>query len=498
VISSSRGAAYRRFYLYSALSITVIALAIAATLLLREGLQLLGFGRRSIPEDVSRAVALAVALIAFSVPVGGAHLWLIVRSLSDPAERANGIRHQFLNLWVAFALLAELITGATLINTLVYSASADVTGQIAIMAVVAIVAAVAAWWIGRTPPASPLHRVRAGVAVMLISMAVAAFSLASAASAAGGLFAYQYGPSSSFPRNYDPRAFHEQTLSASYLVAGVALAIWSFGFAWQRPFREARDRLAYALAGYGVGTLLLLVGAAYGIAGAVRFARDPAQAESFTGPWALIAAGTLLVAVHLALLLQDRGRNGHPALTTTRLLLAFPALVGLGAVIGALGLAWHAVVERPVVPAHLFAHELTQAAALLGVGLAAYGPSWLAFTARTTADSAVRRFYLFTVVCLSLIGGLVSGVLVLYNAITTLIGVGGTDAGRAALTWLVPALALAAAFAIHLTLLLRDQRRTRAAEPAAPADPLVALLEDVRAGRVSVERAAATIRGPGA
>jgi hypothetical protein len=204
------------------------------------------------------------------------------------------------------------------------------------------------------------------------------------------------------------------------------------------------------------------------------------------------------VTVHLALLLHDRGRNGHPALTTTLLLLAFPALVGLGSVIGGLGLAWHAIVEREVVAAHLFTHELTQAGALLGVGLAAYVPPWLAFTARTTADSAVRRFYLFTVVCLSLVGGLVSGVVVLYNAITALIGVGGTDAGRAGLTWLVPALALAAVFAMHLTLLLRDQRRTRAAEPAAPADPLVALLEDVRAGRVSVEQAAATIRGPSA
>ena len=43
--------------------------------------------------------------------------------------------------------------------------------------------------------------------------------------------------------------------------------------------------------------------------------------------------------------------------------------------------------------------------------------------------------------------------------------------------------------------LLRDQRLSRAAE-AVPADPLLALLEEVRAGRVSIERAAATIRGP--
>jgi hypothetical protein len=493
VIAPSRGAAYRRFYLYSILSVSVVALAIAAMLLLREGLQLVGFGVRSAPEDVSRAVALAVALIAFSVPVGGAHLWLILRSLADPAERANGVRHQFLNLWVTFALVAELIAGATLINTAVYSTPADVIGQVAIMIVAAIVGTIAAWWIGRTPPASSQPRVRAGIIVMLISMAVAAVSLGGAAGAAGGLFANSYEPRTF--SGYDPRLFQEQSLRSGYVTAGLALGIWSFGFVWQRPFRETRDRFAYALAFYGIGTLFMLVGAAFGIAGAIRFARDPAQVESFTGPWGPTVAGALLVTVHLAFLLHDRGRNGHPALTTTLLLLAFPALVGLGCVVGGLGFAWHAVVEREVVPAHAFTHELTQGAALLGVGLAAYVPSWVAFAPRTTVDLAVRRFYLFTVVCLSLVGGLVSGVVVLYNAITAFLGVGGTDAGRAALTWLVPALALAAVFAIHLALLLRDQRRTRATQPATTADPLTAVLEDVRAGRVSVESAAAAIRG---
>jgi hypothetical protein len=57
VIASSRGAAYRRFYLYAALSVSVIALAVAAMLLLRQGLQLVGFGVRPLPADVSRAVA---------------------------------------------------------------------------------------------------------------------------------------------------------------------------------------------------------------------------------------------------------------------------------------------------------------------------------------------------------------------------------------------------------------------------------------------------------
>src|SRR5207253_1290907 len=96
-----------------------------------------------------------------------------------------------------------------------------------------------------------------------------------------------------------------------------------------------------------------------------------------------------------------------------------------------------------------------------------------------------------------LVGGLVSGVIVLYQAITVIVGVGDAGAPRTALTWLVPAIALGAIFATHLRLLLRDQRATRTAEAiTSPADPLVALLEDVRAGRMSVERAVATIRGP--
>ena len=76
------------------------------------------------------------------------------------------------------------------------------------------------------------------------------------------------------------------------------------------------------------------------------------------------------------------------------------------------------------------------------------------------------------------------------------LGVGDAETQRTALTWLVPAIALALIFTAHLVLLLRDQRRTRVAEAPTATDPLLVLLEEVRAGRVTVERAAATIRGP--
>jgi hypothetical protein len=486
VIAPSRSAAYRRFYLYSALSVAVIAISIAAAILLRLALQPFGVGPRPSADDTSRTISLGIALLAIAVPVGVAHLWLIVRSFADPAERAAEVRHQYLNLWLAVALLVILFVGQSAVTAIAQGDVQDVTIQASIFVVAAIVGEIAAWWISRTPPASPTPRIRVAVVVMLVAMATAAVAVATAASGAGGLF-----------QTSGARREQEQLVRSGLVTAGLALTVWSVGFAWQRRWPEARDRLAYALAGYGVGTLVLLVSAALGIAAAIRYARDGAQIGPFVTTWPPIAAGALLVLVHARLLLHDRGRNGHPAVTTTRLLLAFPALVGLGLIVGGLGLGWQAILERDTVPSQHLSDDLMQAGSLLLVGALAYLPSWRALAARSAADSAVRRFYLFTVVCLALVGGLVSGVIVLYNAITSAAHVGDADAARTALTWLVPAVALAAIFAAHLRLLLRDQRQTRVAEAAAPADPLVALLEDVRAGRVSVEDAAAKLRVPG-
>ena len=493
VIAPSRGAAYRRFYLYSALSMAVIALTIAAALLLHQGLQLAGFGFRSGTQDASRALALAAALIAFAVPVGGVHLWLIVRSLADPDERAIAIRHQFLNLWVAFSLATELLAGQAVMSAVAFSSTADVTVHASVIIVAGVVGAVAAWWIARTPPVTAQPRVRVSVAAMLVCMVVLAFSIGNAASAAGGLFGYPYGPA--FPGRVDPTAFQRETLIASAGTAGVALAVWALGYAWQRHWPKTRDRLAYLLVAYGLGTAILLVGTAFAIAGGIRFARDTSDAGTFTAAWPAVAAGAVLVVIHAAVLVRDRGHNGHPAVTTDRLLLAFPALVGLSIAIGGIGLGWRALLERDVVTARHMTDDLIQSAALVLIGLAAYLPARRAFRTRTTADSAVRRFYLFTVVCLALLGGLISGVILVYSAITALAGVGERDPALTALTWIMPAVLLAAVFAAHLVLLLRDQRETRA--PAAAVDPLIGLLEEVRAGRVSVEGAAATIRGPG-
>ncbi len=488
MIAPSRSAGYRRFYLYSALSMAVVASAVAATLLLR--VVLLGLsGLRVSADETSRNVSLAVALLAIALPVGAAHLWSIARSHADPGERSAGVRHQYLNLWVAFGLLVMLFAGQAAFASQVPNTGADVTGQVSLLTVAAIVAAIAAWWISRTPPASPQPRIRSAVVVMLVAMAVAAFSIANAATGAGWLWQNGWLP-------FTPIQLHQEGAFRSGLLGtGLALLIWSLAFTWQRTWTDSRDRLGYALLGYGIGVTALLIGLAFCANGAISFARDPRQPGPFITAWPGTAAGALLVAVQATLLLRDRGHNGHPPVTTTRLLLAFPAFVGLGSLVAGLGILWRALLERDVVTTARMTDDLVLGAALALIGAAAYLPAWRAFDARSTAESAVRRFYLFTVVCLALAGGLVSAVVIVYNAITALVHVGAPDAPLTALTAILPAVLLGGVFAAHLRLLLHDQRLTRATEGVA-VEPLVALLEEVRAGRVSVEAAAARLRLP--
>lgn len=100
------------------------------------------------------------------------------------------------------------------------------------------------------------------------------------------------------------------------------------------------------------------------------------------------------------------------------------------------------------------------------------------------------------------------GATTVYNVLVPLLGVTERGSGERALQWSVPALLAALVFAAHLLILRRDahadgppsaipapQDRLAAADPPVAPDPLVALLGDVRAGRVEAADAAARIRG---
>src|SRR5207245_8310553 len=160
----------------------------------------------------------------------------------------------------------------------------------------------------------------------------------------------------------------------------------------------------------------------------------------------------------------DRGRNGHPAVVTDRLVVAFPAAVGLAATLAGLGLAWQRLV---------LGGELVSAAALVAIGGALYVPAWLALLrhTRTEPQRDGRRFYLFTVVCLALVATVLFGVVSVYNTLVGVLLIGSPNSAREGLAWLGAALAAGIAFAAHVWLVVRDQRHTRTTVEPQAADP---------------------------
>src|SRR5205807_2433888 len=82
-------------------------------LLIHLAFQTAGFGARPLTDEPSRNVSLAVAFLVIAIPVGAVHFWLILRSFATPAERTADVRHQYLNLWIAFGLLVILFSTQT-------------------------------------------------------------------------------------------------------------------------------------------------------------------------------------------------------------------------------------------------------------------------------------------------------------------------------------------------------------------------------------------------
>src|SRR5439155_15238594 len=71
----TRAGGFRRFYLYSALSIAVLAAALGIGALLNAVLRAAGVGTALGAADLSRTISLTIAVLAFALPVGGVHLW---------------------------------------------------------------------------------------------------------------------------------------------------------------------------------------------------------------------------------------------------------------------------------------------------------------------------------------------------------------------------------------------------------------------------------------
>ena len=490
-------AALRSVYLYSALSIAVGAVAVAAVLLLSLLLELAGLASAPPTTDsIRERVSIAAAILIFALPVGAIHLWMIRGSLGDAAERIAGARHFYLNAWIVAGLTAATMSVFDITQRTIVLGTKDVGASLSAL-VVSIAVAFAAWrWREATPGARRLWQVIGAFTTLLAATVLGVMTLLELMAALTGLVTGRDRP------YYPP----SEAAWAATIGLLAALAMWGIGLRWQWRWRDLTFRTIYSAVGFAVGLLLLSLTGTDEVARLIAVGRGAMNATEVARFWTEPAIGVYLVALHLPWLLADRARIDLPTRVTDRLVRGITALVGLIVLAMALIPTWSYLAQEvlhlgPAGPQGNIPLGDGSVAAT-AVGLLLYVPAWTLFLRSTRADvrSSLRRAYVLTVVCLSLLVTIFSGVISASNAISLALGAPASDPKiRATIDLAGVAVGLALLLAAHLWLLLRDMARARALPGAVatvrPAvDPLVSVLEEVAAGRTTPRAAAARIR----
>jgi len=507
-----RAASFKRFYLYSALSIAVLAASFAAAALLSRPLEYAGLALRTpSDEDLRRTISFALSVLVFAIPVGLVHHRLIRRSLGDPVEAAADVRHFFLNAWIALAILVVMGALAAIAQNAL-NESRDVATQSSFLSV-ALVVGFAAWrWREQTPAPTRKWEAVCGSVALLVAMLLAAVSLAGAVGAFARLLLDQpggpLGPGGRLPPYSGSWAdLHARDLRNAGVYTAIALATWAFVVRWQWRVPSVPLRRLYLTGAYAAGLAFLSFGAVNEIEQALT---TGATLRTVSGPWPFLAIGLLLTPLHAAGLWRER--RSWPAAPgyIPQLLAAVPALFGLAQLLVGLVMWWQLFAEAVLLgrPSFLGAAQRAAGYTLVGALLFGIGITALARSTRGAPRAEPRRFYLYTVICLALLATFLMGATTVYNVLVPLLGVTERGSGDRALQWSVPTLIGAVVFVTHLLVLRRDARADRppsaiparqvpafAADPLDAPDPLVALLGDVRAGRVEAADAAARIRG---
>ena len=491
----------RATYLYAALTIAMGAIVVALIALFSAGLETAGLASVPPPADsIRERVSTGVAILFFAVPVGAVHLWLIVRSLADPVERLAGPRHFFLNAWMVAGLVMAVtsVTGITAI--VIVERTPDVSVPVSLL-FVGLAIALGAWrWREAIPGAARTWQAIAAYATCGLATIVGVIAVGSVMRSLSGLADHR-------------GSFYPPAEAAwSGLIDLVAVtAVWVIGVRWQRAWRDLRFRTVFAAVGFGIGLAYFALAATDELARLLAVAGGTMDVAEVARWWGDPAMALYLVCLYLPWLLADRRRIALDAVVTDRLLAGIGSLVGLLL----LALAWmagwtflaHDVLRLgPAVPAIEFGASNvgagTEAVAALVLGLLLYVPSWWVFARATRSDvrSSLRRAYVLTVMVLSLLATIVTGVIAVSTAISLALGAQPADPlARTAIDMAGTALGPAVLLAAHAWLLLRDLRASRGFTVAVASvrphiDPLVALLEEVAGGRLSPDAAAARIR----
>ena len=484
----------RTTYFYAALSIAGGAIVVALVGLAGIALQLAGLSSAPPPpQSVRETVSGAVAALIFAVPIGGVHLWLVLRSLREQDERVAGPRHFFLNAWIVTGFLVVLVSISELATLAIVRRTMDLAFPIASLFAGMLVVFVGWWWRGRYASAPRWPQVLAAFATLLIAtVAIAGHTIVLLDAVLYTAFgpAGQYGPP-------------PETIWSSLVALAASFALWGIGLRWQWPWRDRHFRTYYAAAGLLVGVALIAVPGTDALARAFGVARGAFEPLALRGMWEFPMVGLVLAAMHLPWLLRDRGRVGYPELVTDRLVFGITALGGLAALTLAATACGSVLLQDvlrigPPQPDPMRVRD--QAAAALVIGIALYPFAWWRFTRSTAGDprSGLRRLYLLFVNGAALLGVIVAGVVAVGNVIQLFMGAElGDEAKRSTIDAAGWVAIFAVVLAAHVWLLLRDIRAARALAPAergAAGDPIVPILEEVAAGRVPPREAAERIR----
>ncbi len=506
-----------RFYLY-AIFIALLIFAVSATAQLLTTLFTftpLRGAYDSAPSQAALVQSLVFAIVGWIISgaLGGLHYWLIRRDLqSEPAAGTSPIRALFLNASEAIGMLLVVpLVGFGLSQNWAFNYHGNVAFETGIALPTLAMVALLEWERRRIPvqrgAALVFQRLHFfGVQLILLFFLISAFSGA-LRPLINNLFFGGKNECDAF--GYCP----------SYNPAGLALMLLWFAFCWlvyglltrQDSSRLVRMIMHGASLALGVGFILA------GVFQALELALSPLFKISvglgnvlgynadhdFVSP---LLTGILITTVY-HLLLSDLSRRGLLALqmrrlvewTITTVLLAGTFWAGCGYLLYAL---LQTVAPAPTGPdSHLWIMTL----ALIITGLA-YIPLDLSIRRRFRLDPAAtvgpRRGLVLALLGASVLAFAIGGVVALYTWLTALLGSPLTNWPQVAHGGLAAAIVGALVAGIYLWATRGEHlltRQPRPVQPPAPTTPatqasIESILDDLLAGKITREQAAAQIR----
>lgn len=513
-----------RIFLYFVLTVMLGFAAFSLGSLLSTLLRLTALrGAASAPtgtELVQNTVLAAIGLVFF-LAVGGLFYWLIRRDIAQDAGAARGgVRALFLNLAQAAAALIALFMGISAFQATMQSFySPDASVPVAVTLVAVAVLALEQFERTRFAPApgapivlQRLHVYGVQVVVLLTSISLwfnAIYASVRVLFADWGLIpnACYMSPAELPPMPVDCPLARE--LPAQWLTVVWAVAIWGLYIWLARGDARSVLRKVAQFLGFVVGLISTIAGveqaaelglrSAFGlesnVPAALAFNFDFFQALIF-GAVVMAAYGIWLVKEASVSPMGDRGTK-LTALALSAIVLGVPFYVAIVQLL-------HGLMESAVTGAAVSHERLAASLGLLIAGLA-HPVVAFALRQRSTAEAPIgpRRGFVLAGLAVGALAGTIGGAITLYLLITALLGspVGANWPANARLGAEVLLVGGYVA-GVHLWRMLAEQKlmphRAPAVAPGASestaSGAIEAVLDDLLAGRITRDQAAARLR----